>query len=430
MPLPQIGQYQVQIFVSLTLVLGGVLVALICDYLKGNNELLREENRVLNALGAGGRRRTMAATAPSTLTRQRVIQQPVLQQVAMNQPAAQASPEVAAVAEVAQQPAIPVSAGAPVFAVAMASAPSEPAREVSQNAPTSSARAARRMMRSNGAARRPISADALAVMQRGAAMATAKRPATNIAEDSTFVVAETPLPVGVTKLESDELVRAEVAGASSPAVSGPVVFDNASPENVSTISSGRKRNWSDLLAQRRQKNSPAAVRPSSPSQLGQAVSQSAPQAIDAPVPAGFYDGYVLTRLVQSHKPVSGLVVSIGVSAAQENGEADLVAVRTMIQSWMGSHDFAAASAPDEYLLIFPQERGASAQKRLSEIAQRLWDFQLSARTEASVLFSWGGVEVRGELIEDAIASASERMQERRRGRAARHFDSRSYKMAV
>ena len=34
----------------------------------------------------------------------------------------------------------------------------------------------------------------------------------------------------------------------------------------------------------------------------------------------------------------------------------------------------------------------------------------------SILFSWGGVEVRSESIDEAIASATERMQETRRGR--------------
>lgn len=39
-----LGSLELQIFVSLTIVLGGALVALICDYLKGNNEQLREHN--------------------------------------------------------------------------------------------------------------------------------------------------------------------------------------------------------------------------------------------------------------------------------------------------------------------------------------------------------------------------------------------------
>jgi hypothetical protein len=39
-----LGSLELQIFVSLTVVLGGAFVALVCDYLKGNNEQLREYN--------------------------------------------------------------------------------------------------------------------------------------------------------------------------------------------------------------------------------------------------------------------------------------------------------------------------------------------------------------------------------------------------
>src|SRR5436190_12742146 len=38
----EFGQYQLQIFVSLVVILGAAFVALICDFLKGNNEQLRE----------------------------------------------------------------------------------------------------------------------------------------------------------------------------------------------------------------------------------------------------------------------------------------------------------------------------------------------------------------------------------------------------
>ena len=130
------------------------------------------------------------------------------------------------------------------------------------------------------------------------------------------------------------------------------------------------------------------------------------------------------------KPLSGPVVSIGVTAAHEAGEANTAAVRHLIQSLIGPQDFACASAPNEYLLIFPQERGAAAQRHLADIAQRLWDFQLNSLGEASILFSWGGVEVRGESIQEAIASASERMQETRRGRAILAFETQALKKAV
>lgn len=38
----ELGQYQLQVFVSLVVILGAAFVALICDFLKGNNEQLRE----------------------------------------------------------------------------------------------------------------------------------------------------------------------------------------------------------------------------------------------------------------------------------------------------------------------------------------------------------------------------------------------------
>src|SRR5579862_2545638 len=38
----ELGQYQLQVFVSLVVILGAAFVALICDFLQGNNEQLRE----------------------------------------------------------------------------------------------------------------------------------------------------------------------------------------------------------------------------------------------------------------------------------------------------------------------------------------------------------------------------------------------------
>jgi|HubBroStandDraft_6_1064221.scaffolds.fasta_scaffold414049_2 hypothetical protein len=143
------------------------------------------------------------------------------------------------------------------------------------------------------------------------------------------------------------------------------------------------------------------------------VSPPKTPAADVGLPSGFHDGEVLTRLVKQRHPVSGLVVSIAVSG----GGSQTGHVPLLIQSLMGPHDFAAQSGEEEFLLIFPAERGGSAQRRLCEVAQELWDFQLNSRKTCSILFSWGGVEVSGESIDDAIESANERMEETRRKRA-------------
>jgi hypothetical protein len=267
-----------------------------------------------------------------------------------------------------------------------------------------------------------------------------------------------------------QVPAAEVVAAPAMSASRPVVTQAATPvsapvatqviltqaayaTNTGGGAARPRTNWGDLLARRSQPNrattlvTTSVTAQTAPAQaphadarrdlldavVAETSSQNA-QAPDVAVPAGFHDGFVLSRLVQSHKPVSGLVVSIGVSATQEaggaQGESDSAPVRNLIQSLMGPQDFACASGPDEYLLIFPQERGAAAQRRLSAISQKLWDFQLQALGAASILFSWGGVEVRGESIEEAIASASERMQETRRGRSAKSFDTQALKIAV
>lgn len=58
-----LGSLELQIFVSLTVVLGGALVALICDYLKGNNEQLREHNIELRVRREEQERRMLLETA-------------------------------------------------------------------------------------------------------------------------------------------------------------------------------------------------------------------------------------------------------------------------------------------------------------------------------------------------------------------------------
>ncbi len=138
------------------------------------------------------------------------------------------------------------------------------------------------------------------------------------------------------------------------------------------------------------------------------------------LPAGFHadfeDGFVLSKLVQGRQPVTGLVVSIGVNAPLKSDGKLPEGVLKLVESLIGPNDFAAQSGEDEFLLIYPQERGASAQRRLSQIAQQLWDFQLRSLGSFEILFSWGGVEVSSESIDEAIASASERMQETKRSR--------------
>jgi hypothetical protein len=226
--------------------------------------------------------------------------------------------------------------------------------------------------------KRTVNSDALAAMERGAALAgSGGRPRSSA-----------PAPVAESKPELKPEVK-------------PI-----------------KKDWGTLL--NRNAHAKVETRPAATvnKDLLAAVvaATNSTQASEISLPAGFQDGFVLNKLVQSRQPVSGLVVSIGVNAARKSDGKLPEAVHELVQSLIGPHDFAAQSSDDEFLLIYPQERGASAQRRLSQIAQQLWDFQLRSLGSFQILFSWGGVEVRSESIEEAIASASERMQETKRGR--------------
>ncbi len=352
------GSYQLEIFISLFVVLGAAFVALVCDLLKGNNEQLRELNVELKV-----RREEEQKRYELLLHKDH---------------------------QSAQQPAAVVA---------------QAVQETQQIAEVRPPRARRVEQK------RMVAQEALAAMERGAQMASMPRRPQVVAE----TVSE---PLDLPSIEHifehvvEQATEAPAAAAMS-AVPPPI---SSAPAAMST------RDWSSLLNRKPVASEPAAAAPGRNDLLEAVVeatgSATAPaQTSGTELPAGVQDGFVLTRLVERRQPVSGLVVSIGVTAQQKD-EAPVedvpAAVRSLVESLLGPDDFAAQSGTEEYLLIYPGVRGSAAQRRLSEIAQQLWDFQLRSMGRLSVLFSWGGVEVRSESIEEAIASATERMNETRR----------------
>lgn len=296
----QLGQHYIQLFMSMALIFTAAVVAFICDVLKRNNEQLREMNIELQIRQEQEQKRS-PEPAPKT-------------------------EKTAPPASAATVPTMPI--------------PKE-----------------RSALKTDK--KRTVNPEALAAMERGAALA-----------------------------------GAGLRTHSAPEPAAPATIVVSRPEPV-------KKDWAALL-----------------SHSAQAI--KAPQAAAAETTTGFqtgfHDGFVLNKLVQARQPVSGLVVSIGVNASGKSDRKLPEGVSKLVESLIGPNDFAAQSGEDEFLLIYPREHGASAQRRLSQIAQQLWDFQLRSLGSLQILFSWGGVEVRSESIEEALASASERMQETKRGR--------------
>src|SRR5579864_8398779 len=88
----ELGQYQLQIFVSLVVILGAAFVALICDFLKGNNEQLRELTIELKVRREEEQRRSQMMTAQAMQTAMEPAASTGANKVASDHAAAPAKP--------------------------------------------------------------------------------------------------------------------------------------------------------------------------------------------------------------------------------------------------------------------------------------------------------------------------------------------------
>jgi GGDEF domain-containing protein len=169
--------------------------------------------------------------------------------------------------------------------------------------------------------------------------------------------------------------------------------------------------------------------------------ESKPEKVEEPfvLPPGMHDHAVLVKYLSRSEPFSGVVVSIGINdyatqletAGRETMAETMLTVESMISGLLRAGvDFGCRSGDDEFLLVFPKEQGADAQRRLAAISERLWNFQLRSSGSAPVVFCWGAVEVQGESLADSVASASERMHQTKRNRKTISLQAKPRKLAV
>ena len=160
---------------------------------------------------------------------------------------------------------------------------------------------------------------------------------------------------------------------------------------------------------------------SRPATRGNSAMESAAEA-KLEIPPGLHEPGVLGQLLENQTPYSGVVVAIGLNDYETlrdkltSGADSIAALNKMVLSMLRPQDFACRFQDDEYILIYPGERGSSAQRRLFQVSEKLWDFQLRSLGNLSVMFSWGGLEVTNETLAEAVASARERMYQTKRNR--------------
>jgi hypothetical protein len=145
----------------------------------------------------------------------------------------------------------------------------------------------------------------------------------------------------------------------------------------------------------------------------------------AALPSGMIQQPSLEKLLESAEPFTGLVVSIGVNDSDSSmwhRQGLMQSVGDYIASLAKEKDFSCRTAYDEFVMVCWGEQGAQSQRRLNHISERLWDYQLRDIGASSILFSWGGVQVQDQPLDEAIASATERMRQTKRGGQSANSD--------
>jgi GGDEF domain-containing protein len=142
------------------------------------------------------------------------------------------------------------------------------------------------------------------------------------------------------------------------------------------------------------------------------------------VPGGAHEVTTLNRLLLEPEPFQGLAVSAGVveyaRLMADHGRAAIEQLMGSLDRALNSlcreQDFFCRSAEDEFTLLFVRENGPAAQRRMTQVAERLWDVQLRCLGNISVFFSWGAAEAALEPLAGTLAQAREQMLQNRRTR--------------
>lgn len=149
------------------------------------------------------------------------------------------------------------------------------------------------------------------------------------------------------------------------------------------------------------------------------------------VPVGPQSPSTLKQLLDSKDLLTGLVISIGINEYMRLDEIHgrdaaielLNTVDALIAEIAADKAFSTRRSDEEFVLIFPGLSGAAAQQRLSEISERLWDYQLQGLGTFSAVFSWGASEAQQQPLAEVLFTASENMAETRSSRQNNQGDS-------
>ncbi len=374
------GSFEIQVFVSLVVVLGAAFVALICDYLKGNNERLRERNEELQARAA---EREMLETLLDRFQTQTLDAAMKAQQEALREFLARTGPG---------QRSIP-QAGVSALSLPETLAVGESPRR-----------------------------------------ALGKRVAeTGAAKELPSPVIKWPVPV----TEPPEIRISPIESKQDAPHSGPPAdvgrggfTPRAADESVSPRADGPV----DTLGEDDSANGDALPDPPYVSRQrvrvfqmpGAVVDEAEPvhdeaaagagPSIPQPelaVPAGHFEAQGLKDLLAARGVFHGLVVLIRVVANGDLAPRECPELARLLNSvgrtvslLRRAEDFSCRSAEDEFVLIYPRETGPQAQRLIGRVKERLYDLQLRTLGAFSARFVWGAAESASDAqLADLLSTA-------------------------
>ena len=100
------------------------------------------------------------------------------------------------------------------------------------------------------------------------------------------------------------------------------------------------------------------------------------------------------------------------------GDEILRNIGNLLQSSIRHEDEAYRWGGDEFVVLFQNQRGDVAQKRMTEIEARLRDFRVRGFGVLPISFSWGTAETQGRTLREAVDEADRNMYSLKRTRVS------------
>lgn len=141
---------------------------------------------------------------------------------------------------------------------------------------------------------------------------------------------------------------------------------------------------------------------------------------------GLFNQAALARRMEAPEPFLGVVAVCDMDNFKDIndrhghlvGDEILRNIGNLLQSSIRHEDEAYRWGGDEFVVLFQNQRGDVAQKRMTEIEARLRDFRVRGFGVLPISFSWGTAETQGRTLREAVDEADRNMYSLKRTRVS------------